>query len=126
MSDLTLGGKYKVGFKRFRSEHGNACLMFYPCDASEIPTSVQAYDSFELSTKALKDQGFPGFVIDDKRSRVVSQLCPNAPVASEFRNGEKKLVPSIYCHGNNVTAEEHYGVPMILASHGFLVCSLTF
>ena len=32
----------------------------------------------------------------------------------------------VFCHGNKVTAEEHYGVPMIMASHGYAVFSLTF
>ena len=32
----------------------------------------------------------------------------------------------VFCHGNKVTAEEHYGVPMIIASHGYAVFSLTF
>ena len=33
----------------------------------------------------------------------------------------KKLVPMIFCHGNKTCGEEHYGICMILASHGFLV-----
>ena len=27
----------------------------------------------------------------------------------------------VFAHGNNVTAEDHYGVPMIMASHGYCV-----
>ena len=30
MSNLTLGGKYRVGFKRIKIEHGNTVLCFYP------------------------------------------------------------------------------------------------
>lgn len=32
----------------------------------------------------------------------------------------------VFCHGNKVTAEEHFGVPMIMASHGYAVFSITF
>ena len=60
------------------------------------------------------------------RKRVVSNLCPHAPLDQDFQNGAKKLIPMVFCHGNKVTAEEHYGVPMIMASHGYAVFSINF
>ena len=59
-------------------------------------------------------------------NRVVSQLCPDAPLATHFATGVKNLIPMIFCHGNKVNAEEHFGVPMIMASHGYCVFSPTF
>ena len=32
----------------------------------------------------------------------------------------------VFAHGNMVVAEDHMGVPMIMASHGYLVLSPTF
>jgi len=46
-----------------------------------------------------------------------------APLAKDFATGVKKLIPIIYNHGNNVTNELHFGVPMIMASHGYFVVS---
>ena len=31
-SQIKLTGKYKVGFMRIKSSHGNDCMVFYPCD----------------------------------------------------------------------------------------------
>jgi hypothetical protein len=53
----------------------------------------------------------------------VKQLHPNAPLAHDFDSKSKKLIPIVYNHGNAVTNELHYGVPMILASHGYFVVS---
>ena len=36
LSNLTLSGPYKVGFKRFKAEHGNTVLCFYPVNTKEI------------------------------------------------------------------------------------------
>lgn len=58
--------------------------------------------------------------------RRVSHLCPHAPLANDFASGQIKLVPSIFCHGNSVGSEEHFCVPMMIASHGFMVVSLDF
>ena len=59
-------------------------------------------------------------------SRQVFGLCLDAPLAPEFGEGQKKLIPSVFCHGNMTSAEGHYGIPMIMASHGYIVFSITF
>ena len=53
----------------------------------------------------------------------MKQLCPLAPLANDFATGVKKLIPMVFNHGNSVTNEVHYGVPMIMASHGYFVVS---
>jgi hypothetical protein len=53
MSDMTLGGKYKVGFKRMKADLGNPVMIFYPCDTSCESTSVNAYENIEMLLKGL-------------------------------------------------------------------------
>ena len=54
MSNLTLSGQYKVGFKRIKGEHGNTVLCFYPVSNKEIETTIPAYENPEKYIKGLK------------------------------------------------------------------------
>ena len=63
----------------------------------------------------------PGFV----KFRRVAHLCPHAPLAEDFSSGRIKLIPGIFCHGFSFSAEEHFAVPMMMASHGYLFVSPT-
>jgi hypothetical protein len=36
------------------------------------------------------------------------------------------LAPGIFCHGFGFSAEEHFHVPQMMASHGYLMVSPTF
>ena len=53
MSNLTLGGDYKVGFKRMKSENGNAVLCFYPVGREEVEMDVPAYAAVEKHIEGL-------------------------------------------------------------------------
>jgi len=58
----------------------------------------------------------PGIV----KARTVP-LCPDAPLDPMFISGGKKLIPGVFCHGDLATNEDHYGMPMLMASHGYIV-----
>lgn len=86
-----------------------------------------AHESSDMYIKGLKLHGkIPSFMHGGIRKRKVAQLCPDAPIANDFSDGGKKLIPSVFCHGNNVTSENYFGIAMILASHGYMVCSPNF
>lgn len=72
---------------------------------------------------AKTSNGKKGFEYAGIRNREVAQLHPNAPLANDFDSKTKKLIPIVFNHGNVVTNEQHFGVPMILASHGYFVVS---
>jgi hypothetical protein len=73
MSNLTLGGYYKVGFKRIKIENGNTVLVFYPVSRKEIEIDVPAYVNVEKYIKGLKILGkTPSWAVGMFRDRVVS------------------------------------------------------
>ena len=55
------------------------------------------------------------------KRRHILGLCPEAPLALQFQRGEKKLIPMVHVHGLMMNSCEHTGVPMQMASHGYLV-----
>ena len=57
MSNMKTHGRYNVGFKRVKSEHGNDCLVFYPVNKSNEPVSVNAYGNAEKTVKGKAMQG---------------------------------------------------------------------
>jgi len=73
MSDMTLGGKYKVGFKRMKADLGNPTMIFYPCDTNCESTSVNAYENAEMLLKGMTLDGkAPGFTLGNLKTRKVS------------------------------------------------------
>ena len=99
--------------------------MFYPVDVDRNEGKVMRHafpDKF-LEGNAKKGKPKAGFEHASIKNRQVKQLCPLAPLANDFATGAKKLIPMVFNHGNGVTNEAHYGVPMIMASHGYFVVS---
>ena len=127
MAKLKIAGKYTVGFNRMKMGLGNSVLVFYPVNDSEVTQTIPAYEyPDKILEGQVKQKNILPFAEGMILNRVVSQLCPDAPLATHFATGVRNLIPMIFCHGNKVNAEEHYGVPMIMASHGYCVFSPTF
>ena len=74
----------------------------------------------------LKCDLFEGMMKGFVKNRQVAHLCPHAELAEDFTSGRKKLIPGIFCHGFSFSAEDHFAVPMMMASHGYLYVSPTF
>jgi len=74
MSNLTLGGDYKVGFKRMKIKNGNSILCFYPVSKDEVENDLlPAYVNVEKHIEGLKKLGkTPGWSLGMFRDRVVA------------------------------------------------------
>lgn len=54
MESYRCHGQYKVGFKRFKSEKGNDCIVLYPVDSySAIPREISPYINVERKVKGV-------------------------------------------------------------------------
>jgi len=127
MSSFMTHGPFRPGLKRFKSEHGNDCMAFYPVNKSIPSVQIDAYFDKKATEKGGKLSGLStGLGRNWIYNRKVNGLVPEGPLDPIFATGEKKLIPIVYCHGNQSNGEEAYGVSMILASHGYLVISLDF
>ena len=49
MKSLQTHGPFKPGMKRFKSDHGNDCMAFYPVNKDEISFEIDAYCNKELT-----------------------------------------------------------------------------
>jgi len=127
MGSFKLHGKFRPGFRRFKAAHfGNDCLLFYPTSMDIPPTKVPAYKDVEeyLVGGKLTGQSYLGRSVF--RHRMVSHLAPDEGLDPIFHNGQKNLIPAVFCHGLGANNEDHFGVCMQLASAGYMVASLNF
>jgi len=122
MANMKLHGKFKVGFKRFKSsDKGTDCLIFYPCDSNHKSVPVTPYNNVAKTRKGYEMEGMPlGRLITHRHIR---GLRPNAALDNCFETGEKKLIPMVFVHGGMMCAAEHCGSAMQMASMGYLVVS---
>ena len=125
MKTFHIHGPFRPGLKRFKSEHGNDCMAFYPVNKSIPSIEINAYSDQQRTKVGVKATG-KAFNLSHVYHRKINGLVPDGPLDPLFANGEKKLIPIVYCHGNQACGEEAYGASMILASHGYLVISLDF
>jgi len=109
MGNYKLHGNYGVGFKRYKSEDGNDCLVFYPCQKDHKTVPVTPYRDATKYMQGLRQMKLGGTPI---AHRVISQLSPNAPLQETFASGAKKLIPMVYVHGEMSSAAECTAVAM--------------
>jgi len=126
MKSFQTHGPFRAGLKRFKSEHGNDCMAFYPVNKSIPAVEINAYSDQTRAHEGLKRTGKAGAGVSHIYHRKVNGLVPVGALDPVFATGEKKLIPIVYCHGNLACGEEAYGAGMMLASHGYLVISLDF
>lgn len=126
MKSFQLHGPFRPGLKRFKADHGNDCMAFYPVNKSIPAIQIDAYRDKKRAHQGAKEIGKAGMGVSHIYHRKVTGLVPDGPLDPIFATGEKKLVPIVYCHGNMACGEEAYGACMILAAHGYLVISLDF
>ena len=113
MASYKCHGPYHIGFKRFKSEKGNDCIVLYPVSKyAAIPEEISPYINVERKVQGVEMLGSPPGYAGSLRSRKVSNLCPNADLETDFKCGIKKLVPLIHCHGYGTSADEHLAIPM--------------
>lgn len=120
MESYKCHGPYKIGFKRFKSEKGNDCIVLYPVSTyGNIAKEISPYINVERKVKGVQLMGSaPGYA-GSLRARKVSNICPDADLDLDFKSGTKKLVPLIHCHGFGTSGDEHLAIPMQFASFGY-------
>jgi hypothetical protein len=88
MESFKLQGPFRPGMKRFKSEeYGNDCILFYPVNKSNEPTKVPAYQYLDEYLKGANETGSTAFGVGDIKFRLVSHLCPGAPLDPTFAQG---------------------------------------
>jgi len=113
MGSYKCHGPYNIGFKRFKSEGGNDCIVLYPVSTyTSIPQEISPYFNISKRVEGAFKQGSPPGYAGTLRSRRVANICPDAEMDVEFKSGTKKLVPYVHCHGFGTSADEHMAIPM--------------
>ena len=85
MSSYRCHGPYNIGFKRFKAEGGNDCIVLYPVSSySTIPREISPYINIERRVQGAFKQGSPPGYAGTLRSRKVANLCPNADIDIDF------------------------------------------
>ena len=85
MSSYRCHGPYNIGFKRFKAEGGNDCIVLYPVSSySTIPIEISPYINIERRVQGAFKQGSPPGYAGTLRSRKVANLCPNADIDIDF------------------------------------------
>ena len=106
-------GDHHVGFKRFKSENGNDCIVLYPVSKySTIPQEISPYLNISKRVEGAYKAGAPPGYAGTLRSRRIANLCPDAEIDVAYKSGAKKLVPYVHCHGYGTSADEHLAIPM--------------
>lgn len=120
MESYRCHGPYNIGFKRFKAEKGNDCIVLYPVNKfNSVPREINPYINPERKVKGVEMMGSaPGYA-GTLRNRKVANICPDADLDYEFYIGKKKLVPLVHCHGFGTSADEHLAIPMQFASFGY-------
>lgn len=126
MSSFLTHGPFRPGLKRFKSDHGNDCMAFYPVNKSIPAVQIPAYRDKARTHTGCKLTGKAAAGVSHIYNRKITGLVPEGPLDPVFATGEKKLIPIVYCHGNQANGEEAYGACMILAAHGYLVIAIDF
>jgi len=126
MKSFHLHGPFRPGLKKFKADHGNDCMAFYPVNKSIPAMEIDAYSNKRRTLAGCKATGKAAAGVSHIFHRKINGLVPEGPLDPIFATGEKKLIPIVYCHGNQACGEEAYGACMILAAHGYLVISLDF
>jgi len=111
-NNYKLHGDYQVGFKRFKAEEGNDCLVFYPVNKGTRQVPCTPFKNVEKYIKGNKLIGLAPGQQGSIIHRTISKLSPNAPLANDFSTGKHKLIPMVHVHGNMASSNEHTAVPM--------------
>ena len=134
-SNIATQGKYDVAMTEFHTRVGeNAVSVFYPADKrkEENATPFQKINwlNYEKDDKQIQGakKAYEWFHQKEIRIQKFYQwrqleidVEKNGKVASDFRNGQKCLIPIVFSHGLEECRGTYSVMARELASHGYMV-----
>lgn len=130
-------GPFRVGYCQLKTDHGNACPVFYPIDKENgEKTGKGMFPLWARNTSKWIDETvlnaaffgsampYPFFLpfVDIKIPACIeSDLAPCFVSSKEGEAPARKLVPLIFCHGMMVNGHVYSMLSRELASYGMMV-----
>ena len=136
LSRIEIRGPYKVGFKSyFVKKTSCAVSVFYPMDkswpapASEMklfPYGMEGVTALTRADAYVKGMAFawPARLFGLFATQIVLPVCSAGPLAEDFLDGKKKLVPIVFSHGLTASRALYTTHCRELAACGYIVFSL--